>query len=118
MPAAELDHDRPDDLDPAGQASLDAILAGSPELTALTGHVRASARLMTGRRGRELEQWMTAAAASGEPALKSFVPGLRADQDAVTAGLTLRWSSCARASIHAPATTGITPVSYGSCSSL
>jgi hypothetical protein len=64
--AAELDHDRPDDLDPAGQASLDAILASSPELTALTGHVRASARLMTGRRGRELEQWMTAVAASGE----------------------------------------------------
>jgi transposase len=48
---------------------------------------------MTGRRGRELEQWMTAAAASGEPALKSFVTGLRADQDTVTAGLTLRWSS-------------------------
>jgi transposase len=36
---------------------------------------------------------MTAATASGEPALKSFVTGLRADQDAVTAGLTLRWSS-------------------------
>jgi hypothetical protein len=36
---------------------------------------------------------MAAAAASGEPALQSFVTGLRADQDAVTAGLTLRWSS-------------------------
>jgi transposase len=84
---------RPDDLDPADQASLDAILASSPELAALTGHVRAFAAIMTGRRGRELEQWMTAAAASGEPALKSFVTGLRADQDAVTAGLTLRWSS-------------------------
>ena len=42
---------------------------------------------MTGRRGRELEQWMIAAAARGEPALKSFVTGLGADQDAVTAGL-------------------------------
>jgi hypothetical protein len=36
---------------------------------------------------------MTAAAATGEPALTSFIPGLRADQDAVTAGLTLQWSS-------------------------
>jgi transposase len=48
---------------------------------------------MTERRGRDLEQWMTAAAASGEPALQSFVTGLCADQDAVTAGLTLPWSS-------------------------
>jgi hypothetical protein len=30
---------------------------------------------------------------TGEPALESFVTGLRADQDAVTAGLTLPWSS-------------------------
>jgi transposase len=36
---------------------------------------------------------MEAAAAGGEPALKSFITGLRADQDAVTARLTLRWSS-------------------------
>jgi transposase len=84
---------RPGDLDPADQASLDSILASSPELAALTGHVRVLARLMTRRRGRDLEQWMTTAAASGEPALTSFVTGLGADQDAVTAGLTLRWSS-------------------------
>ena len=36
---------------------------------------------------------MTAAAASGDPELRSFVTGLRRDQDAVTAGLTLPWSS-------------------------
>ncbi len=28
-----------------------------------------------------------------QPSLQSFVTGLRADQDAVTAGLTLQWSS-------------------------
>lgn len=48
---------------------------------------------MTERRGRNLEQWMASAEATGEPALKSFVTGLRADHDAVTAGLTLPWSS-------------------------
>jgi hypothetical protein len=47
---------RPGDLDPADQASLDAILTSSPELAALAGHVRAFAAIMTGRRGRELEQ--------------------------------------------------------------
>ena len=31
--------------------------------------------------------------ADGGPALRSFVTGLRADQDAVTAGLTPPWSS-------------------------
>ena len=36
---------------------------------------------------------MTAAIATGESALRSFVTGLRADQDAVTAGLSLPWSS-------------------------
>jgi hypothetical protein len=36
---------------------------------------------------------MSDAYATGEPALLSFVTGLRADQDAVTKGLSLRWSS-------------------------
>ena len=84
---------RPGDLDTEDQARLDAILASSPELAAVTAHVRAFAALMTGRRGRDLEQWMASAAATGEPSLQSFVTGLRAGQDAVTAGLTLRWSS-------------------------
>ena len=49
---------------------------------------------MNVRRGRKLlEPWMTAADATGEPALRSFVTGLRADQEAVTNGLSLRWSS-------------------------
>lgn len=33
------------------------------------------------------------AAASSQPLLRSFADGLRRDQDAVTAGLTLPWSS-------------------------
>jgi hypothetical protein len=45
---------------------------------------------MNGRRGRRLlEPWMTAALATGDPALRSFVTGLRADQDAVVNGLSL-----------------------------
>jgi transposase len=49
---------------------------------------------MNERRGQKLlETWMTTALATGEPALRSLVTGLRADQDAVTAGLSLPWSS-------------------------
>lgn len=88
-----LDHDQPGDLDPADQASLDAILARPPELATVAAHARSFAAIMVGRRGRNLEQWMTSALATGEPALRSFVTGLQADQDAVTAGLTLRWNS-------------------------
>jgi transposase len=84
---------RPGRLESGDQASLDAILASSPELAAVAAHVQAFAALMTERRGRDLEAWMTAAAASGEPALGSFVTGLRTDHDAVKAGLTLQWSS-------------------------
>jgi transposase len=85
---------RPDKLAAADKASLDAILAASPELAAVAGSVRSFAEIMSERRGRTLiEPWMTAATATGEPALRSFVTGLRADQDAVTNGLSLRWSS-------------------------
>jgi transposase len=85
---------RPDRLADADQASLDAILAASPELAAVTTSVRDFAAIMTQRRGRKLlEPWMSAALATGEPALCSFVTGLRADQDAVTNGLSLPWSS-------------------------
>jgi hypothetical protein len=85
---------RPDRLADADKASLDVILAASPELAAVTASVRDFAVIMNERRGQKLlEPWMTAALAAGEPALRSFVTGLRADQDAVTNGLSLPWSS-------------------------
>ncbi len=80
-------------LDPADRQRLDAILAASTELTALSGHVRGFAEMMVDRRGRELERWMAAVDADDLPALHSFVRGLRRDLDAVTAGLTLPWNS-------------------------
>jgi transposase len=85
---------RPDRLGDADKAGLDAILAASPELAAVAASVRAFAVIMNERRGRKrLEPWMTAALATGDPALRSFVTGLRADQDAVVNALSLPWSS-------------------------
>jgi transposase len=83
----------PSRIDSSDQRSLDSILAASPELDCLAGHVRAFATIMTELRGRDLERWMAAVDADDQPALHSFVCGLRRDQDAVTAGLTLPWSS-------------------------
>ncbi|MGW4372015.1 ISL3 family transposase [Nocardia takedensis] len=83
----------PANLDPTDQQILDTILAASPELTALVGHVRRFAAIMSERRGHDLQRWMTEAATDDQPALRSFLHGLRRDYDAVTAGLTLPWSS-------------------------
>jgi transposase len=51
------------------------------------------AEMMTHRHGQNLETWMNAALGDDLPELHSFVTGLRRDQDAVTAGLTLPYSS-------------------------
>src|SRR5215475_6169968 len=51
---------RPGSLTDAEQARLDAILAASPELAAVTASARALAAMMNERRGRKLlESWMT-----------------------------------------------------------
>jgi transposase len=62
-------------------------------LNELAGHVRSFATMLCSLRGQDLEAWMSAVDASDLPALRSFVLGLRRDQDGVTAGLTLPWSS-------------------------
>jgi transposase len=60
------------------------------------GHVRSFTEMMTRRQGEhELEGWLTQAEASDMPELRSFANGIRRDQDAVTAGLTLPYSSAA-----------------------
>jgi AcrR family transcriptional regulator len=78
----------PEHMTTVDQRKLDAILAAGPHLNALASHVRAFATIMCSRRGQELEAWMAAVDADDQPALRSFVLGLRRDQDAVTAGLT------------------------------
>ena len=87
---------RPDRLDPDDQARLAAIRAGCPHLDALAGHIRDFAEMMTRRQGLlALDDWLTAAEADDQPQLHSFANGIRRDQQAVTAGLALPWSSAA-----------------------
>ncbi|TMC13432.1 MAG: transposase [Chloroflexi bacterium] len=83
----------PTSLEADEQESLQRVLDRCPELNALAGHVRAFAEMMRERRGDRLARWMDDVRAHDLPDLRSFVGGVRRDQDAVVAGLTLSWSS-------------------------
>ena len=87
---------RPGRLGPADQAKLAAIKASCPHLEALASHIRDFAEMMTHRQGLlALEDWLTRVEADDQPQLHSFANGIRRDQEAVTAGLALPYSSAA-----------------------
>jgi transposase len=75
------------------QVRLRALLDRCTELNAVAGHVRAFAEMIRDLSGDHLQEWMDQVQADDLPALHSFVVGLRRDQDAVVAGLTVHWSS-------------------------
>ena len=83
----------PTSLEANDQESLQRVLDRCPELNALAGHVRAFAEMMRDLRGGRLVQWMDEVQADDLPDLHPFLGGVRRDQDAVVAGLTLPWSS-------------------------
>jgi transposase len=84
----------PDHLTADEKTKLDQLKARSPHLTALAGHVTAFAQMMTERSGRQnLKPWMAAVDADDLPHLHSFTRGIQRDQDAVTNGLSLPYSS-------------------------
>ena len=78
-------------LDGGEQDQLAAILGRCPELEKLAGHVTAFAKMLTGRRGARLDEWL--AAAGDCPALAPFANGIRRDYQAVRNALTLEWNS-------------------------
>jgi transposase len=65
----------------------------APWLGALAGYVTEFAKILTGRHGDRLDDWMAAAEADDQPDLHSFVRGIKRDYDAVLNGLTMTWSS-------------------------
>jgi len=84
---------RPDDLTAHHRNHLQELLTACPHLTVLAQRVSQFAGLLTARRGEDLDAWMTAVDADDLPALHGFVHGLRMDEAAVTAGLTLPYSN-------------------------
>ncbi|MFI1801066.1 transposase [Streptomyces sp. NPDC020379] len=75
------------------RASLKNVLARCPELDTAAGHVRDFGEILSGRLGSTLPAWIDPVDASPLPGLTGFALHLLRDLDAVTAGLTLDWSS-------------------------
>ncbi|GAA3449610.1 transposase [Dactylosporangium matsuzakiense] len=84
---------RPIRLKDADRACLRQIRQRCPELDRTTEYVRAFAVMMTERQGHRLEHWLTTIEGDDLPALRSLTVGMRRDQDAITNGLTLTYSS-------------------------
>ncbi|WP_443042449.1 transposase [Streptomyces sp. B21-101] len=83
----------PNALSEDDRAGLKDVLARCPELDTAAGHVRDFGEILTDRRGSTLPTWIDAVDASQLPGLTGFALHLLRDLDAVTAGLTLEWSS-------------------------
>ncbi|MFG2924260.1 ISL3 family transposase [Streptomyces sp. NPDC048305] len=84
---------RPETLTEREQLQLKTIRTQCPELDALTRHVRSFATMLTDRQGERLPAWLDAVRQDDLPSLHTLAAGIDRDIDAVTAGLTLPWSS-------------------------
>lgn len=85
---------RPDDLSPRQQQLLAEVRGHCAQLDRLAGHVRSFAKIMTKRTGeRDLPGWLDRVEADDQPELHTFATGIRQDLAAVTAGLSLPYSS-------------------------
>jgi transposase len=83
----------PATLDDSEQASLTSVRAQCTHLDALAAHITEFAKILTSRRGGQLDGWIAAVDASDQPHLHSFTTGLKRDHQAVLNGLTLPYSS-------------------------
>jgi Transposase len=77
----------------ADRAALTQITARCEELTATRALVRKFADMLCHRHGEHLETWTSQAEDSPVSELRGFAKGLRKDWAAVTAGLTVPYSS-------------------------
>jgi transposase len=83
----------PGDLADDDRAALAKITGRCAELTATRDLVREFADMLCRRHGERLEAWASRAKASPVSELRGFSKGLRKDWAAVTAGLTVSYSS-------------------------
>lgn len=83
----------PDDLRPQDAVTLKDIRSACPELDAVTRHVRSFATMLRDLHGDRLPAWIDDVRRSDVSQLVQYADGLVADLDAVTAGLSVPWSS-------------------------
>ncbi|MFE6691763.1 ISL3 family transposase [Streptomyces sp. NPDC057743] len=83
----------PGNLTSSQQLRLKRVVTNCPELADLRRHIQGFAEMMKNLHGHLLTRWIKAAEGSELPPLCGFARNLRKDLDAVTAGLTLPYSS-------------------------
>jgi transposase len=83
----------PDNLVRRDTEQLQKILGRCPELRSAVELVRSFADMMTHLHGERLPAWIIAAEQAALPGISRFATGLTADLAAVTAGLSLPFSS-------------------------
>jgi transposase len=84
----------PDHLDPAEVLQLVQVCERCPELATTRDLARSFATILRERRGGDaFRTWLDEVKVCGLPRLVSFAAGLRRDEAAVLAGVTLPWSS-------------------------
>ncbi|MEW2086688.1 hypothetical protein [Streptomyces sp. NPDC005283] len=83
----------PTALSEEDRANLKEVLARCPELDTAAGHIREFGEILAERHGTMLPTWIDAVDVSQLPSLTGFALHLLRDLDAVTAGLSLEWSS-------------------------
>ncbi|MCA2230502.1 ISL3 family transposase [Nonomuraea sp. NEAU-L178] len=83
----------PGNMHPNDAHELKQIRIACPELDAAVEHVRAFATMMRHLHGEQLLSWIDSVRGHNLPHLRQFADGLTYDLDAVTAGLSLPWSS-------------------------
>ncbi|MER5717488.1 transposase [Streptomyces sp. NPDC002132] len=84
---------RPETLTEPERLQLKIVRAQCPDLDAHTRRVRSFAIVLTDRQGERLPDWLHAVRQDDLPSLHTLAAGIDRDLDAVTAGLTLSWSS-------------------------
>jgi transposase len=85
---------RAEDLSPRQQQLLADVRGHCAQLDRLAEHVTGFAKMMTKRTGeQQLAGWLERVEADDQPELHTFATGIRQDLDAVTAGLSLPYSS-------------------------
>jgi transposase len=81
------------DLSQEEQAEFLQIRQASSEIEAAYQLVQTFLQMMRERGGQHLQTWLQAAEASHFPEFEAFAAGVRQDQAAIFAGLTLPWRS-------------------------
>jgi transposase len=85
---------RAEDLNPHQQQLLADVRSHCSQLDRLAEHVTGFAKMMTKRTGEQnLASWLDRVEADDQPELHTFAAGIRQDLAAVTAGLSLPYSS-------------------------